>query len=80
MAYDVLEIEAEPLVQAMHELEKQGIESAVFGSLLHATVRDAGVAIPRIEKDLGSAGIVVQRIKKIEPSLEDVFVTLIEKA
>jgi len=80
MSSDVLEIEAEPLVQAMHSLETQGIESAVFGSLLHATVKDAGVAIPLIEKNLGSAGIVVRRIEKIEPSLEDVFVTLIENS
>ena len=78
MAYEVLEIDAEPLVQSMHTLEQQGVESAVFGSLLHATVKDAATAIPLIEKHLGSAGVVVRRIEKIEPSLEDVFVTLIE--
>jgi ABC-2 type transport system ATP-binding protein len=78
MTYDVLEIDTEALVQAMHILEKQGIESAVFGSVLHATVSDAGAAIPLIEKDLSGAGIVVRRIERIEPSLEDVFVTLIE--
>ncbi len=80
MAYDVIEIEAEPIVQVMQTLEKQGIESAIFGSLLHATVKDAGTAIPGIEKDLGKAGFLVRSIKKIEPSLEDVFVTLIESA
>ncbi len=80
MTYEVLEIEAEPLVQAMQVLEDQGVESAVFGSLLHATVKDAGTAIPLIQSALNSAGIVVPRIEKIEPSLEDVFVTLIESS
>ncbi len=80
MTYDVLEIEAEPLAQAMQVLEKQGVESAVFGSLLHATVKDAGAAIPLIQNSLHRAGIIVTRVEKIEPSLEDVFVTLIETA
>jgi ABC-2 type transport system ATP-binding protein len=78
MTRDVLEIEADHLVEAMEILEKQGIETAVFGSLLHATVEDAKVAVPVIYKTLGESNIMVQRVDKIVPSLEDVFVTLIE--
>jgi ABC-2 type transport system ATP-binding protein len=78
MTRDVLEIEAEPLVSAMEALEQQGIETAVFGSLLHATVENAEVSIPAIRNVLGEANITVARIEKIIPSLEDVFVTLIE--
>jgi ABC-2 type transport system ATP-binding protein len=78
MKRDVLEIEAEPLVAAMESLERQGIETAVFGSVLHATVEDAKSAIPRIWKIMGESHITVSRIEKIVPSLEDVFVTLIE--
>ena len=78
MTRDVLEIEAEPLVAAMEVLEKQGIETAIFGSLLHATVEDAKTAIPKISTVLSDANIIVHRIDKIVPSLEDVFVTLIE--
>jgi ABC-2 type transport system ATP-binding protein len=78
MTRDVLEIEAEPLVSAMEALEQQGIETAVFGSLLHATVENAEVSIPAIWNVLGKANITVARIEKIIPSLEDVFVTLIE--
>jgi len=78
MTRDVLEIEAEPLVNAMEALEQQGIETAVFGSLLHATVENAAVSIPTIRNVLGEAKITVTRIEKINPSLEDVFVTLIE--
>ena len=80
MTRDVLEIEADHIVEAMEILEKQGIETAVFGSLLHATVEDAKVAVPVIYKTLGESNIMVRRVDKIVPSLEDVFVTLIEKA
>ena len=78
MTRDVLEIEADRLVEAMEILEKQGIETAVFGSLLHATVEDAKAAVPLIYKTLGESNIMVRRVDKIVPSLEDVFVTLIE--
>jgi ABC-2 type transport system ATP-binding protein len=78
MTRDVLEIEAEHVVEAMEFLGKQGIETAVFGSLLHATVEDAKSAVPLIYKTLGEQNIIVQRVDKIVPSLEDVFVTLIE--
>jgi ABC-2 type transport system ATP-binding protein len=78
MTREVLEIEAEHIIEAMEFLEKQGIETAVFGSLLHATVKDAKVEVPLIHKILADQNIVVRRIDKIVPSLEDVFVTLIE--
>ena len=80
MTRDVLEIEAEPLVAAMEALNAQGMETAVFGSLLHATVKDAKAAIPLIRKIAAVSNITVSRIDKIVPSLEDVFVTLIETA
>lgn len=78
MTRDVLEIEAEPLVAAMDALDRRGVETAVFGSLLHATVQDAAAAIPAIRSALGEEGVALHRIEKIVPSLEDVFVTLIE--
>ena len=78
MTRDVLEIEADHLVEAMEILEKQGISAAIFGSLLHATVDDAKSAVQVIYKKLGESNIIVRRVERIVPSLEDVFVTLIE--
>ena len=78
MVRDVLEIEVDKIVEAMDVLYKNRIESAIFGSLLHATVENAEEAAPEITKVLAGSGIVVNRIEKIVPSLEDVFVTLIE--
>ena len=78
MERDILEIEVEQVVDALEVLEQSGIETAIFGSVLHATVTDAGQESQRIRESLVKAGLKVVRIEKIVPSLEDVFVTLIE--
>ncbi|MBT1074019.1 ABC transporter ATP-binding protein [Geobacter grbiciae] len=78
MARDVLEIEVEGVVEALELLDSHGIEAAIFGSVLHATVENSADDIPRIREALAGGGIGAARIEKIVPSLEDVFVTLIE--
>jgi ABC-2 type transport system ATP-binding protein len=78
MTRDVLEVNADRPIEAMDMLGRNGIETAVFGSLLHAIVESAGTAAPEIRRLLAQAGLAVHGIEKIEPSLEDVFVTLIE--
>ena len=80
MKRDILEVEVDRVGDAMEVLLKAGIENAIFGSALHATVDDAGIAAPEIRRTLESSGISVKRVEKIVPSLEDVFVTLIEVA
>ncbi|MEW6116284.1 MAG: ABC transporter ATP-binding protein [Nitrospirota bacterium] len=80
MTRDVLEIEVDRLVEAMDVLDGHKIEAAIFGSLLHATVENADSTEQRIQTVLEEKGIKVKRIEKIVPSLEDVFVTLIETA
>jgi ABC-2 type transport system ATP-binding protein len=78
MARDVLEIEVNMVVEAIEVLEQHNIQAAIFGSTLHAIVENAGTALPQIEKIFRESGITEGSIKKIVPSLEDVFVTLIE--
>jgi len=80
MKQDVLEIETDRTIEAMEIIFGNKIETAVFGSLLHATVENAEESIPRIRQMLEASGIGVSRIEKITPSLEDVFVSLIETA
>ncbi len=80
MSKDVLEIEVDKPVEALDALNKQGKESAIFGSALHAVVDRADTAAPEFRRILEQAGISVRAIDKIAPSLEDVFVTLIETA
>jgi ABC-2 type transport system ATP-binding protein len=54
------------------------VDVAVFGGGLHVTVDDADSTAERIRTKLGAAGIEIHRLEKILPSLEDVFVSMIE--
>lgn len=78
MTKDVLEVEVENPVKAMEALNKAGFEPAIFGSSLHVTVDDGEIAEPAIRQALAGAGMEPVRLAKIAPSLEDVFVNLIE--
>jgi ABC-2 type transport system ATP-binding protein len=78
MKKDVLEIEVDRLVEALEILGENSVESSIFGSVLHATVEGRATAVENLRNMLESAGVTVKRIEKIVPSLEDVFVTMIE--
>jgi len=53
-------------------------ETSIFGSSIHINVRDAERAALQTQELLRASGIDVRRIEKIDPSLEDVFIYLIE--
>lgn len=78
MQRSVLEIEVDRAVEALEILLAGGIDAAIFGSTIHATVEDVAGDIPRIKRILEEGHINVGRIERIVPSLEDVFVALIE--
>jgi ABC-2 type transport system ATP-binding protein len=60
------------------EEEPSVVDVAVFGGGLHVTVLDAGAAESRIRSVLNERKISVRRLESIEPSMEDVFVALVE--
>ncbi|MGA2221644.1 MAG: ABC transporter ATP-binding protein [Verrucomicrobiia bacterium] len=80
MQEDVLNVLCDRPQDAMSEIEKvQGVkEVALFGKGLHVVAADAESVIQPIRGVLGSRGYAVERVEKIVPSLEDVFVSLIE--
>ena len=80
MPEDVLEVAADRPVEALELLPRLAMvrEAAMFGTLLHVVVPDAGKDGPAVRAALDEAGIRVERMEKILPSLEDVFVSLIE--
>jgi ABC-2 type transport system ATP-binding protein len=51
---------------------------AVFGGGLHITVDVGSETDARVRDRLASAGIAVRKLEKILPSMEDVFVAMIE--
>lgn len=52
--------------------------AALFGRVLHVTVEDAGTGRENLEQILASEGIESTSIERIDPSLEDVFVSLVQ--
>jgi ABC-2 type transport system ATP-binding protein len=79
-AHGLLRLDTSAPLDTMRAVEKiEGISDvAVFGGGLHVTVDDAGPAMERIRRELEVRGIGIRRLEPIEPSLEDVFVALIE--
>ncbi|MDP2470699.1 MAG: ABC transporter ATP-binding protein [Candidatus Palauibacterales bacterium] len=55
------------------------IEAAMFGRRLHVAASDEALARSSIESRLAGAGLRAEQIERIEPSLEDVFVSLVRR-
>src|SRR6202163_4482044 len=78
--HSLMNLEApEPLktMRALQDLEGV-VDVAVFGGGLHVTVDDAAATGARMRQTLAGKGIEVARLEQIQPSMEDVFVALIE--
>jgi ABC-2 type transport system ATP-binding protein len=80
MQEKVLECVCERPQEAMEVIEKlSGVrEVALFGKSIHAVVDETDLTIGNIQKALTENGYKTFRLEKITPSLEDVFVSLIE--
>jgi ABC-2 type transport system ATP-binding protein len=80
MPEDVLEVLCERPPDAMGEIEKvPGVkEVALFGKGLHVVAEDGEATAEAVRGLLKERGYEIERVEKIVPSLEDVFVSLIE--
>jgi len=80
MRDEVLEVLADRPHEAMTPIgELDGVrEVALFGKGLHVVAENADRLIPRLRQALSRSGHAVERIERIDPSLEDIFVSLIE--
>lgn len=80
MREDVLEIACDRPQDAMGEVERVGgiREVALFGRTLHAVAVNGEDAQAAVSAALTAKGFNVESVEKIVPSLEDVFVSLIE--
>jgi ABC-2 type transport system ATP-binding protein len=76
----VLEVAVDRPVEGLEALAREpgAGEAALFGALLHVVVSDASRGIAAVRAALGAAGVAVARVEPIAPSLEDVFVSLVE--
>jgi len=82
----VWELETERLVEALNALRPAAgaarqttvREVAVFGNTLHVLSKREEDPSFLIRSSLAEKGIIARRLERIEPSLEDVFVSLVE--
>lgn len=80
MKEDVMNVQCERPQDAIEILEALGSvrEAALFGNGLHIVTPEAETAEPEIRAALVAAGLRIDQIERIRPSMEDVFVSLIE--
>ncbi|MBI5021715.1 MAG: ABC transporter ATP-binding protein [Ignavibacteriales bacterium] len=81
ITYPILEVETDNVVTALELLRTQPwvVEISVFGTYLHVGVAELEKGKSLIKSILDAKGIQVKRIERIVPSLEDVFLHLLEQ-
>jgi len=78
----ILEIETDRTVDSLEILEKEKWvgETSIFGNYIHVILNDDTITEKNITQLLQEQnGITVKRVERIVPTLEDVFIHLIEK-
>jgi ABC-2 type transport system ATP-binding protein len=79
-SHQLIQLDTSDLLGTMRIVEAQPgvLDVAVFGAGLHVTVDDLEATIARIRRALDEQHIEIKRLEPIQPSMEDVFVGLIE--
>jgi ABC-2 type transport system ATP-binding protein len=80
-SYSILSLETSDPLESMKALEglPDIADVAVFGAGLHVKATDAAVATERIRHVLAQRQISIDHLAPIPPSMEDVFVSLVEE-
>ena len=78
----ILEIRTDRPVDAMRVLDAtSGVEkTSLFGTALHVVLRGRDVTPERLVSPLRAQGIAVESVAEVAPSLEDVFLEVIDRA
>jgi len=81
LAQGVMEVECDPLIPASDLLKNEPwvYESAIFGNSLHVISKEGIDSEKAVTNLFLGHGIVLKKMGWIRPSLEDVFVSLIDK-
>jgi ABC-2 type transport system ATP-binding protein len=78
----IAEVRTADPVHAMKTLEEMpDVEkTSLFGTAVHAVFKQPRLDTAALERTLASAGIRVASVERVSPSLEDVFLDVVEKA
>ena len=78
----IVEIRADKPVEAMRILEASpGVEkTSLFGTAVHAVLRDPSVSPDDLRARLRAGGVSAEAVEPVLPSLEDVFLDVVDRA
>ena len=78
----IVEIHTAAPVEAMRSLDGMpGVEkTSIFGTAVHAVLKKGTTETQALQSALGTAGIGVRSLAIVQPSLEDVFLDVVEAA
>jgi ABC-2 type transport system ATP-binding protein len=78
----IVEIRTERPVEVMRALDgmPEVEDSSLFGTAVHAVLRSTTAAPESLVGRLSGAGLPIESVERVEPSLEDVFLDVVEKA
>ena len=78
----ILEIQSSRPVDVMRALEENpSVEkTTVFGTAVHAVLKTPDVDLEALKRSLGTRGLDIAGIDRVMPSLEDVFLDVVEHA
>ena len=78
----LLELRTPDAIEALSALDGAPgvLRAGLFGRDLHVTVADRGAALAALPPLLAAKGVAVSGLREIAPSLEDVFISLVQSA
>jgi ABC-2 type transport system ATP-binding protein len=78
----IVELRADNPVEAMRILDgtPEVEKTSLFGTSVHAVLRNENVNVDEVRARLSRDGVVVESIEPVVPSLEDVFLDVVDRA
>ncbi len=78
----IVEVQSANAVQAMHALDEmeQVEKTSLFGTAVHAVLRDRSLSPADLASRLRAQGVEAASAEQVEPSLEDVFLDVVERS
>jgi ABC-2 type transport system ATP-binding protein len=78
MRGQLLEVRTDSARQAADCLRREWADAVgLFGDRVHVVTDDPAAAVPRIQRSLQAAGLTESGIRQVEPTLEDVFISVL---
>jgi hypothetical protein len=78
----IVEVQASNPVEAMRVLDRiPDVEkTSLFGTAVHAVLKSAGRdAVDVLRRELTAASVAAQSVDRVQPSLEDVFLDVVDR-